>query len=187
MKTILVLGFLFLIGIIVYSFMGKTNVENLPSIYDSSFQLKDINGNSIDFKQFKGKKLLLVNVASKCGFTPQYADLQKLHETYKDKVTIIGLPCNQFKNQEPGTAFEIKEFCSLNYGVEFLLTEKVDVKDEGQHPLYQWLTDKNKNGLKNSSVKWNFQKYLINEDGQLIDVYYSITSPMSSSITKHFN
>lgn len=170
----------------VYAFnKSKTDQEMLPSLYDYKFSLNDLNGNPIDFSQFKGKKLLLVNVASECGFTPQYADLQKLHETFGDKVTVIGLPCNQFGNQEPGTPQQIQQFCSVNYGVNFLMTEKIDVKGENQHALYKWLTDEKLNGYKNSSIKWNFQKYLIDENGKLINIYYSITKPMSDSITKN--
>lgn len=166
-----------------FSFIHRKPVTgNLPSIYDTNIRIKDIDGNDIDFSKFKGKKLLLINVASKCGFTPQYEDLQKLHEKYKDKLTVIGLPCNQFKEQEPGTNAEIKEFCSLNYGVTFLITEKIDVKGENQHPIYKWLTNKSQNGLTDSSVKWNFQKYMLDEEGRMIDFYYSITKPLSESI-----
>ena len=182
-KALIIILFLIFAATIIYSFRStKRNADELPSIYDQDIELKDIDGNKIDFKQFKGKKLLLVNVASKCGFTPQYEDLQKLHEQYKDKLTIVGLPCNQFKEQEPGTNAEIKEFCSLNYGVTFLISEKIDVKGENQHPIYQWLTDKSKNGFKDSSVKWNFQKYLLDEEGRMIDFYYSITKPLSGNI-----
>jgi glutathione peroxidase len=155
------------------------------SIYD--IEINSLAGEKIDFDQFKGKKILFVNVASKCGFTPQYADLQKLHETYKDKLVVIGVPCNQFGKQEPGNAEEIQSFCSLNYGVEFLITEKIEVKGKTQHPLYQWLTNKEMNGVKGSSVKWNFQKYLIDESGNFIDVYFSGTKPMSEKITKHIS
>ena len=156
----------------------KTN----PSIYDIS--IKSITGEAIDFKEFKGKKILIVNTASECGFTGQYKDLEKLYKTYKDKLVVIGVPCNQFGGQEPGTLTEIKSFCEVNYGVTFLLTEKVDVKGDNQHPLYKWLTKKELNGVKSSSVKWNFQKYLVDENGNFIDYYYSITKPMSSKITK---
>jgi glutathione peroxidase len=186
LKNLILFAIVVISALVIYSFKGKnTPGDILPSIYDSSISIKDIDGNIIDFKQFKGKKLLLVNVASKCGFTPQYEDLQKLQEQYKDKLTVIGLPCNQFKEQEPGTNAEIKEFCSLNYGVTFLITEKIDVKGESQHPIYQWLTDKSKNGFKDSSVKWNFQKYLLDEEGRMIDFYYSITKPLSDSIVKN--
>ncbi|MBL4669882.1 MAG: glutathione peroxidase [Flavobacteriales bacterium] len=149
--------------------------------------INNIDGNTISLNDYKGKYILFVNVASECGFTSQYKELQELHNKYKDELVIIGSPCNQFGKQEPGNATEIKSFCTKNYGVEFLITEKIDVKGENQHPLYNWLTSKEKNGSKSSSVKWNFQKYLINKEGQLIDYYYSITSPTSKKITKHFN
>lgn len=163
-------------------FGGGKGTEQ-SSVYE--IPLKDIKGNAIDLSQFKGKKILFVNVASKCGFTKQYDGLQKLFENYKDQLMIIGLPCNQFGNQEPGNSDEIQDFCRVNYGVSFLLTEKIKVKGKEQHPLYRWLTDKKYNGVKNSSVKWNFQKYLVDENGHLVDYWYSITSPMSSKILKH--
>ena len=124
-------------------------------------------------------------MASECGFTPQYEGLQELYELYKDKLMVIGVPSNQFGRQEPGTATEIQSFCKINFGVTFLITEKVDVKGDKQHPLYAWLTQKEQNGVKNSSVKWNFQKYLVDENGKLIDYYFSLTKPMSRKITKH--
>ncbi len=158
--------------------------QSTESIYD--IKIDDIDGNPIDLHQFKGKKILFVNVASKCGFTPQYEDLEMLHDLYKNKVTIIGLPCNQFGEQEPGTNEEIKEFCSATYGVKFLMTDKIEVKGPGQHPLYTWLTSKKLNGKKDSTVKWNFQKYIVDEQGKLIDYYYSITKPLSNKITDHF-
>lgn len=153
------------------------------SLYD--IKINNLQGKEIDFSDYKGKKILFVNVASKCGFTPQYEDLQKLSDTYKDKLVVIGVPCNQFKKQESGTSEEIQEFCSLNYGVTFPITEKAEVKGENQHPLYSYLTDKKLNNKKNSSVKWNFQKYLIDENGQLINYWFSITKPLSKKITKH--
>ncbi|WP_181897254.1 glutathione peroxidase [Lutibacter oceani] len=153
------------------------------SLYDIS--INSITGEPINLKNFKGKKILFVNTASECGFTGQYEDLEKLYKTYKDKLVVIGVPCNQFGGQEPGTLSEIKTFCEVNYGVTFLMTEKVDVKGENQHPLYAWLTNKDLNGVKSSSVKWNFQKYLIDENGNYIDFYYSITKPMSSKIINH--
>ncbi|WP_370097718.1 glutathione peroxidase [Xanthomarina gelatinilytica] len=153
------------------------------SLYDIS--INSLTGEPIDLSSFKGKKILIVNTASECGFTGQYEGLQELYNTYKDKLVVIGVPCNQFGGQEPGTATEIQSFCKQNYGVTFLMTEKVDVKGENQHPLYKWLTNKELNGVSSSSVKWNFQKYLIDEKGNLIDYYYSITSPTSTKITKH--
>jgi glutathione peroxidase len=157
--------------------------ESKICIYD--IEINSLQGNPIDLSQFKGKHILFVNVASKCGFTPQYETLQKLHSKFKDKIIVIGVPCNQFGSQEPGSVLEIQEFCQVNYGVDFLITEKIDVKGSNQHRLYHWLTDKNLNGCKNSSVKWNFQKYLVDPKGNLIDYFYSNTSPLSSKITKH--
>ena len=153
------------------------------SIYD--IKINSLQGNPIDFSTFKGKKLLIVNVASKCGFTPQYKDLQKLQDSFQSSLQVIGVPCNQFGKQEPGTYEEIQEFCEVNYGVSFLITEKIDVKGSNQHPLFKWLTNKSENGQKNSKVKWNFQKYLIDENGKLIDYYYSTTNPRSNKIIKH--
>lgn len=153
------------------------------SIYDIA--INSISGKPIALSEFKGKKILFVNVASECGFTKQYKDLQKLSDTYPEELVVIGSPCNQFGKQEPGDASEIQEFCELNFGVKFLLTEKIDVKGSKQHPLYKWLTSKDLNGKKNSGVKWNFQKYLVDDKGNLIDYYFSITNPMSSRITKH--
>ena len=154
-----------------------------PSIYDIA--IDTIDGKAIDFSSFKGKKILFVNVASKCGFTKQYKDLQKLSDTYKDTLVVVGVPCNQFGKQEPGDAAEIQNFCQVNYGVTFLVTEKVDVKGANQHPLYTFLTCEILNGKRDSTVKWNFQKYIVSEKGTLIDHYYSITSPLSTKITKH--
>ena len=153
------------------------------SIYD--IKINSIQNKAIDLSEFKGKKILFVNVASKCGFTPQYRDLQKLNDLYSDKLVVIGVPCNQFGRQEPGNSDEISEFCEVNYGVSFLVTEKIDVKGTNQHPIYQWLTKKTNNGKQNSSVKWNFQKYLIDEKGELIDYFYSITKPTNSKITSY--
>ena len=153
------------------------------NIYD--IEIKSLQNSPILLLDFKGKYILFVNVASKCGFTPQYKDLEKLHNSYKESLVVIGVPCNQFGKQEPGNNQEIKEFCQLNYGVSFLMTEKINVKQTNQHPLYTWLTSKRLNNKKNSSVTWNFQKYLVSPDGKLIDYYFSITSPLSSKITKH--
>jgi glutathione peroxidase len=155
----------------------------MNSIYD--IEIKSLNNNPIQLSDFKGKYLLFVNVASKCGFTPQYKDLEELHTTYKDHLVVIGVPCNQFGKQEPGSKKEIQEFCEVNYGVSFLITEKIDVKGENQHPLYTWLTSKQLNDRKNSSVKWNFQKYLVSPEGKLTDYYFSLTKPLSSKIIKH--
>lgn len=161
----------------------STQMDTTPLLYD--IPINTLDGKPVDLADFKGKKLLFVNVASECGFTKQYKDLQKLSDSYPEDLVVIGSPCNQFGGQEPGNSQEIQTFCERNFGVTFLLTEKIDVRGSKQHPLYKWLTSKNLNGKKNSSVKWNFQKYLVDESGKLIDYYYSITSPTSSKITKH--
>lgn len=162
---------------------AKPPMDNPTSIYD--IKINSLQGKPIDLNAFKGKYILLVNVASKCGFTPQYKDLQSLHEDYGDKIVVIGIPCNQFGGQEPGNDEQIITFCEANYGVSFLMTEKVDVKGNNKHSLYAWLTEKAKNGVKDSNVKWNFQKYLVSPKGQLIDYYFSVTSPKSNKILKH--
>ena len=151
------------------------------SIYDIA--INDISGKSIDLGAFKGQYILFVNVASECGFTSQYAGLEELHQLYKDNLIVIGLPCNQFGGQEPADEKEIQQFCAKNFGVSFLLTEKIEVKGDGQHPLYTWLCSKEKNGKSNSTVKWNFQKYLVDEKGEFVDYFYSTTKPMSTKIT----
>jgi len=161
----------------------KEKMETNSSLYN--IEINSISEEKINLADYKGKKILFVNVASECGFTPQYEGLQELYELYKDKLMVIGVPSNQFGRQEPGTATEIQSFCKINFGVTFLITEKVDVKGDKQHPLYAWLTQKEQNGVKNSSVKWNFQKYLVDENGKLIDYYFSLTKPMSRKITKH--
>lgn len=172
--------------LMAFSLFSKAqDARSSTSIYD--IELNDIHGNPIDLSDFKGKKILFVNVASKCGFTPQYKDLEMLHDLYKDQLVLIGLPCNQFGAQEPGSNEEIVEFCSATYGVSFLMTDKIEVKGEGQHPLYAWLTKKELNGKKSSTVKWNFQKYLVDEEGEFVDFYYSVTTPMSSKILQHLS
>lgn len=170
--------------LIMMTFFKKTNnlIVN-ESIYN--IKINQIDGSPLNLSKFKGKKLLFVNVASECGFTGQYEDLQKLNELYQEKLMIVGVPCNQFGGQEPGTAEEIQTFCKQNYGVTFIITEKVDVKGDNQHPLYTWLTSKELNGVSNSNVKWNFQKYLVDENGMLIDYYYSITKPLSKKILNY--
>ncbi|WP_445956960.1 glutathione peroxidase [Yeosuana sp.] len=169
----------------MFSLLTKTMSQTTPSESIYNIKINSLDGKPVDLSVYKGKYILFVNVASKCGFTGQYEDLQKLYDTHKENLMIIGVPCNQFGGQEPGTASEIEQFCSLNYGVSFLMTEKVDVKGKNQHPLYQWLTSEAKNGKTNSSVKWNFQKYLIDRSGNLIDYYFSITNPLSDKIIKH--
>jgi glutathione peroxidase len=156
--------------------------DGIEDLY--AIKINSLAGEAIQLSKFKGKKILFVNVASKCGYTPQYADLQKLHELHQDKLVIIGVPCNQFGGQEPGNANEIESFCQKNYGVDFLMTEKIDVKGDHQHPLYTWLTSGEKNGVKSSKVKWNFQKYLVDEEGKLLDVFMSNVKPLSKAIVE---
>jgi glutathione peroxidase len=156
---------------------------NAQSFYDKEFKINGLMGETIECSSFKGKKVLIVNVASKCGYTPQYAGLQKLYDTHIDNLVIIGFPCNQFMSQEPGGADEINSFCQKNYGVTFLMTEKIDVKGDEQNEVYSWLTQKAQNGFKDSKVKWNFQKYLLDEEGKLIAVFPSNVKPQSTEIT----
>ena len=179
------LFYLSLAGLVSLACVLKNDdkMEKENSIHSYSFV--SLNGDTIELNTFKGKKILFVNVASKCGFTPQYEGLQELHDKYKDKLVILGFPCNQFGEQEKGSSDEIQSFCKKNYGVEFLMSEKIDVKGVNQHPIYKWLTSKELNGKNSTSVKWNFQKYLVDEDGIWIDYWYSLTKPKSSKITKH--
>lgn len=149
------------------------------------FKVEDIDGNTFDLADLKGKKVMVVNTASKCGLTPQYKDLQALYEQYKDKnFIIIGFPANNFMSQEPGTNEEIAAFCSKNYGVSFPMMSKISVKGKDMHPLYQFLTQKSRNGVQDSEVEWNFQKYLINENGQLEQVISPRTSPSSPEVVR---
>jgi glutathione peroxidase len=170
-KTMLVLGLIIL----------TTVAFSQQSFYD--FKVKDIDGKDFDLSSLKGKKVLVVNTASKCGFTPQYKQLESLFKTYGgDKFTIIGFPANNFMSQEPGTNKEIAEFCEKNYGVTFKMMSKISVKGDDMSPVYQWLTSKSKNGMMDSDVKWNFQKYLIDENGKLVNVFYSKTLPDDEQI-----
>lgn len=157
----------------------------ITTIYD--FKVPSLEGSIIDFSKFKGKKVLIVNTASECGYTPQYADLQKLHETYKSKLVIVGFPANNFGGQEPGSNTDIKEFCKKNYGVTFLMAEKVSVKGNDIHPLFKWLTNKSENGVMDAEIKWNFTKFLLDEKGKLINVFPSKVNPNSEEITKYLN
>lgn len=159
-------------------------IASSQTIYDSNFKITDIDGNEFNLASLKGKKVMIVNTASKCGLTPQYEELEKLYETYKDQnFVIIGFPSNDFMSQEPGSNEDIKEFCKKNYGVSFPMMGKIEVKGKGMHPLYQFLTEKKQNGYSDNSVKWNFQKYLIDEEGKLVKVVAPGTKPLSEEIT----
>ncbi len=169
-----------------FLFPAPAPSEDVPkSIYD--FKVEALEGGTIDFADFKGKKILIVNTASKCGFTPQYEGLEELYKKHKDKLVIIGFPANNFGKQEPGSNEEIASFCQKNYGVSFPMAAKISVKGKDMAPIYHWLTNKDYNGVKNSSVKWNFHKFLIDEDGKLIDSYGSTTKPMSDKLVSAIN
>ncbi|RRJ89127.1 glutathione peroxidase [Flavobacterium macacae] len=147
------------------------------------FKVKDLEGNDFDFASLKGKKVLIVNTASKCGLTPQYKDLQAIYDQYKDKnFVIVGFPANNFASQEPGTNEEIGAFCQQNYGVTFPMMDKISVKGDDMNEVYKFLTEKSKNGLQDSEVEWNFQKYLINEKGELVKVISPRTLPTDPEI-----
>ena len=162
---------------------GKRLSGNFKTLYD--FTVKDIDGKPFDLASLKGKKVLIVNVASKCGFTPQYEDLQALYEQYKNQnFVVIGFPANNFNNQEPGSNQDIKQFCTANYGVTFPMMEKISVKGDDQAPVYKWLTMKSENGVMDQEVTWNFQKFLVDEQGHLVDVVMPKESPMSDKIVQ---
>lgn len=191
MKKVFIISLLLTATIFCAFSCGFKKVSSRPSsasnppeglIYD--FKLLSLTGDTIDFSIYKGKKILLVNTASECGYTPQYKDLQKLHRQYGDKVTILGFPANNFGGQEPGSDKEIAEFCELNYGVTFQMFSKISVKGEDMHPLYQWLSDANKNGWNNETPNWNFCKYLVSEKGELLKFYASGINPMSEELLK---
>ena len=154
--------------------------QSQGSIYD--FTMKSLSGEKIDFARYKGQNLLIVNVASECGYTPQYADLQELHQKFGDKITILGFPANNFGGQEPGSNEEIAAFCKQNYGVSFQMFEKISVKGEDQDPLYSWLSQKELNGWNDKEPSWNFCKYLVNSQGELLKFYGSAVKPLSDEI-----
>ncbi len=168
------------IGIVTLAFL-VSGVQAQKNFYD--FTVKDIYGEDFPLSQLKGKKVLVVNTASKCGLTPQYEDLEKLYNEYKEMgFVIVGFPANNFMNQESGTNEEIAEFCEKNYGVSFPMMSKISVKGDDMHPLYQWLTTKDLNGKMDSEVKWNFQKYMINEKGELVGMVPPRDKPYSDDI-----
>jgi glutathione peroxidase len=139
-------------------------------------------GEKVNMSTYAGKYILIVNVASKCGYTPQYAPLEELYEKYKDNLVVIGFPCNQFLRQEPGTSEEIAEFCTKNYGVTFPMASKIDVKGKNQDPIYTWLTNASLNGVEDTEVKWNFHKFLISPEGKYLGVFGSKVDPLDAAI-----
>lgn len=159
----------------------KPVILNEKSIYD--FKLKTIEGQELSLSTFKGKKILIINCASECGFTPQYKNLQALHEKYGSKLVLLGFPANNFGGQEPGTSTEIKSFCTKNYGVTFQMMEKISVKGNDMHNLYKFLSTKDLNGTCNDAPNWNFCKYLIDENGKIVKFFSSKVDPLSKEIT----
>ena len=171
------------IFLIMFSFLSKSNASYENLFYD--FKIKSITGEIIDLSRFRGKTVLLVNVASNCGFTKQYSELQTLYEKYKENnFIVLGVPSNQFGGQEPGTNEEIKNFCETNFNITFPMTDKIKVKGDEAHPIYKWA----KKNHGNSTVpKWNFHKILINKDGKIQDTYGSFIKPMSQKILKQLD
>lgn len=159
----------------------KMEKDTTKNIYN--FKVEALDGSTIDFSTFKGKKILIVNTASECGYTPQYKDLESLYNKYKDKLIVIGFPANNFGAQEPGSNNEIKSFCTKNYGVTFPMAAKISVKGTDMAPIYQWLTKKDLNGVLDAEINWNFNKFLLDENGVLIYKFESSTTPLSEEIT----
>ncbi len=171
---------------LLLSCMNSYNYEDNLSFYD--IKVKTIDGEDFDLSTLKGKKLLVVNVASKCGLTTQYKQLEELYKEYKNQnFEVLAFPSSDFANQEYSDSQKISSFCQKNYGVTFPIFEKVSVKGKSKHFIYQWLTEKNKNGKKNVSVLWNFQKFIIDENGQWVDYFLPTTSPKSKKIVKWIN
>ena len=169
-----------IMGILSFLFAKKELDAQFKSVYD--FKVESLEGGTIDLSKYKGKKILIVNTASKCGFTPQYKGLEELYEKNKGNLVIIGFPANNFLFQEPGKNADIQTFCQRNYGVTFPMAGKISVKGKDMHPLYVFLTQKKYNGFSDNSVKWNFQKYLIDEHGKLVAVFSPNTDPLSEEI-----
>lgn len=161
---------------------AKTESQ-MKNIYD--YQVESLDGGTIHFADFKGKKILIINTASECGFTPQYKEMEALYQQYQDRLVIVGFPANNFGGQEPGTNTEIATFCEKNYGVTFPMAAKVSVKGEDMAPIFRFLTEKELNGVKNTTILWNFTKFLLDENGKLIDSYISTTKPTDEAIVKH--
>jgi len=170
---------------IVFSLSSAEEIsDNSKSFY--ALSAEDINGEVISMNTYKGKKVLVVNVASRCGYTPQYEGLQKLYDTYGDSLVVLGFPSNDFMWQEPGSNTEIKKFCKTNYGVTFPMFSKIHVKGRKQHPIYDWLSDSKLNGWNDDSPSWNFNKYLLDENGAIIELYGADVKPLDTLITRYF-
>ena len=178
----------FCLGLLVLYSMPKGNIivsdshSKEPTSTIFNFKMKNIYGDVITLDKYKGKKILIVNVASNCGYTSQYNDLQKLQDRFKNKLQVIAFPCNDFGFQEPGTSEQIAEFCEVNYNIKFPIMEKINIRRSPTHPLYEWLSNSELNGWNDSKPKWNFYKYLIDENGKLINLFNSAISPLSNHI-----
>ena len=191
-KTILTMSILYAVLSLFGCKQVRSKPENINMSDKSTFyqfleanpnaKVKSIDGTEYDYSQLKGKKVLIVNTASECGYTPQYDDLEKLYQTYKDKLIILGFPANNFGGQEPGTNEEIKEFCKTKFSVSFPMFEKISVLGDDMAPIYKWLTSKDLNGWNDQQPKWNFNKYLLDEEGNLVKYYSSAVKPMSDEI-----
>ena len=176
------LSTLLVLGVLIPMAAADTNADHECAL---DFKMKDIDGNEVDLEDYEGKVVLIVNTASKCGLTPQYAGLESLYQEYKDKgFVVLGFPCNQFAGQEPGTEAEIKQYCSTKYKVSFPLFSKVEVNDEGACPLYKYLTSKDVKPKGKGSVSWNFEKFLIDRDGQLVGRFEPPTKPSDQKLIK---
>lgn len=188
MKYAILILLLVVVGASIYGFRNYVSpkkkamiIESTPkSFYDLTYT--DINGKTVSMSEYRGKYVLCVNVASKCGNTPQYAAMEKLYQKHKDKLVIIGFPCNQFLGQEPGSEKEIAEFCSKNYGVTFPLSSKMDVKGNDQSPVYAWLTMKDLNGVSDDKIEWNFHKVLVSPDGTWLKSFAASMDPGNGKI-----
>ena len=172
-----------LLILLVDAGFSDNKIPDSLMFYD--YEAQAIDGLTISMEKYRGKKILIVNVASKCGFTPQYKDLQALHEIYGENLAVLGFPSNDFFWQEPGTSAEIQKFCQTNYGVTFPMFSKIHVKGRKQHPIYDWLSDSKLNGWNNDSPKWNFNKYLLDEKGAIIEFYGADVKPLDTLITRH--
>jgi glutathione peroxidase len=173
----------YLLSLLAVGILSAFTWKADPSIH--SFKVKSIEGGTIDFAKFKGKKILIVNTASKCGYTPQYEALQKIADEYKDKLVVVGFPANNFGGQEPGADEEIQEFCKARFGVKFPLASKVSVKGDDMAPVYKWLTQKTENGVLDATIAWNFNKFLLDENGKMIAYFPSKVKPDDEEIVKY--
>ena len=184
-KYVLILALFFLITVVVNNLYGE-NIPQGSTPIENFYNLNavSLSGDTLSMSDYKGKKILIVNVASKCGYTPQYKNLQNLYENYKDEIVVLGFPSNDFLWQEPGSSDEIATFCNVNYGVSFPMFQKVKVRGGKKHPIYKWLSEKSKNGWNDKGPSWNFCKYILDEEGELIGRFGSKTLPDSEDIIK---